>query len=336
MRLPEKITALVVVPHHRGRLIDRCLETIQSSDLGPYSVKTITVSSDPDYPATIYSTTGPAEKRNLAVKFYGSTHKYLIFLDDDLELGRYTLWNMIQAMEAKPQCGMGFTKILNMERRQEFDDCGSWLTWTGFLWARAGNAVLDVGQFDAPEKVLASKSACCIVRRDAFLEAGGFDDDYYILGEETDLAWRIWLTGRECWYFPSAVSWHAFNTGLKPKDQYYTDERVFYRGCRNYLNLLLTNLGTTTLVATLPIHLSGWLVSAAGFVLTGHPRKALMIVSGIISVVRTIKPTLRKRKKVQGNRKLSDRQLLPLISRNPGWAYYAGRLKRYWTQQTHG
>lgn len=278
---------------------------------------------------------GPAHKRNLGV--LSSLGRVDIFLDDDTEVSPYCLYELWQWLEDHPTCGMAFAKIYNMERRNEFDDCGSWLTWTGFLWARAGNYTVDEGQFNQPLRCLASKSATCAIRREVFLQIGGFDASYFILGEDTDIAWRCWLQGWEVWYVPTAVSWHAFGCeSLKPRADYYTVQRTMTYGCRNYLSLLWTNLGTARLCRTLPLHLSTWLVSAMGFTFTGDWRRGVAIMRGLSEFVQRLPALQRKRHRVQAARVCSDRALWPSIAYSPGIGYYAKRLWRYWTSQLHG
>ncbi len=48
-----------------------------------------------------------------------------------------------------------------------------------------------------------------IVRRDAFLALGGFDDDYFAYLEDVDFGWRSWIAGRRILYEPLAVVRHA-------------------------------------------------------------------------------------------------------------------------------
>ena len=48
-------------------------------------------------------------------------------------------------------------------------------------------------RYDEPFEILAGKGAALVVRRSAFEGVGGFDEDYFLLREETDLCWRIWL-----------------------------------------------------------------------------------------------------------------------------------------------
>ena len=47
-----------------------------------------------------------------------------------------------------------------------------------------------------------------IVRRDRFLAAGGFDDDYFAYLEDVDLGWRLWSGGERVLSAPAAVVHH--------------------------------------------------------------------------------------------------------------------------------
>ena len=338
--LQEEVDVTVIICHLTGmELLERCLDSIRYSEHIKYEI--ILVSSIPSINVgedvlVIHSTEGPAYKRNLASRF--ARGEYLVFFDDDVEISPYCLYHLWEFMETHPKCGMGFAKILNMERRDVFDDCGSWLTGTGFLYARSGNGRVDGGQFDKPLQILASKSATCITRRDLFISTGGFNADYFILGEETDLSWRYWLKGQEIWYIPQAVSWHAFNTKFKPKSKHYTNERIHFHGCKNYINLLLTNLGAWRLLCTLPIHISIWLVSAVGFLLTGRLMRSWHILRGIFWNLKPInlRRILQKRRRVQGSRVISDKDLFRIVMHNPPVTYYLGRMARYLSQGLHG
>ena len=329
----------VIVCHHTNRLIDRCLDSIRLSVGVTYEV--IVITSDDTYStkdAEVYFLEdGPAGKRNLGAKY--AKGNLLVFLDDDVEISPYCLYEFKVWMEEHPTCGMAFGRIYKMAegRRQELDDCGSWLTWTGFLFARAQNRVRDCAQFNAPVRILASKSATCSIRRSTFQLAGRFDADYFILGEETDLAWRVWLSGLEVWYVPTAVSWHAFGCfELKPKNNFYTIERTMTYGCRNYLSMLWTNLGTWRLLLTFPTHLCAWLCAALGFCASGDANRGMAIMRGMSEFCHNLPDLQRKRHRVQSNRVVSDQVLFQSIYYSPRFSYYLKRMWRYWNTQLHG
>lgn len=323
----------VVICYHVGSLLFDCLRSLKQTEGVSWEAIIISSVANLELPddlanigLIIHSLEGPAYKRNLGVA--ASHADTIVFLDDDVTINAYTLFHLWEALQEKPMAGMVYAKIHNMERPTELDDAGSFLTWTGFLWARA-DSQQDHGQYDEPCRILASKSATCAARRIAFEDANGFDPAYFILGEESDLSWRMWLLGWEVWYWPAATSAHAFNTKYKPTGVYYTNERIHRLGARNYLWMLTTNLPAAWLLWVLPIQLSVWMLAAATFSIKGQHGRGLQILRGILDYFATLPQTLKKRRIIQVSKKVSHKELMLIIRRGPGMAYYLNRFKRY-------
>lgn len=281
---------------------------------------------------SLYMLGGPAGKRNQGVRFAQS--QYIAFFDDDVEVcpdALYEMWTLLE----RSSIGMVFGKTKNMEFRERFDEAGSFLTKTGFLWARAESGIEDVGQYEKPEPILAGKSAACMIRKNVFFKAGSFDVNFGILGEETDLAWRVWLSGFQVWWAPQSITYHAFNTRFKPVD-FYTHERIYYNGCRNYITMLIKNLEVRNLITVLPIHCLGWFGAAIGMFLSGRIRASGFIIKGLFYNLFNLCFVLRCRHKVQKARLLRDAELFPIIMKKIGIKYYLNRLWRYVKVGLHG
>ncbi len=65
-----------------------------------------------------------------------------------------------------------------------------------------------LSDFSTPKPLIFACGGAMLARRDRFLDAGGFDDDYFIYFEDVDLGWRLWLLGHEVAYAPQAVVAH--------------------------------------------------------------------------------------------------------------------------------
>lgn len=327
-----KVSAILC--HHRGRLIDKAIDSLLASR--DVKLEIIVVSSDDTYEDSrvrvVKQLGGPALKRNIGFRF--SEYDLIAFFDDDIEVRPYTVFEMAKSLQGG-RCGMVFGKLLNMEYTNRFDEAGSYLTSTGFLWARAESGVLDQGQFDRECYVMAGKSAACMIRRKVFVEVGMFDPSYEILAEETDLSWRVWLYGYTVLYVPSSLTFHAFNTKFKPPEM-YTPKRVYFNGCRNYISMLMTCLGNKELIVPVTMQFIVWFMAGCGFIVTGKFEAGLNVFRGLGWVFTHLDHILSKRRKVQRERKVSDKVLMPIIRRNPPWIYYTNRFFHYIKTGRHG
>lgn len=225
---------------------------------------------------------------------------------------------------------MVFGKLLNMEHPTIFDEAGGFLSWNGFIWAR-GDRQTDIGQFDSLESIFSGKSASCMVRKNLV----SFDESMGILGEESDLAWRIWLQGYNVMYVPYSVTLHAFNTKFKPMT-FYASDRVYYNGCRNYITMLFKNLNFFNLIWILPIHVSCWLVASLMQFINKRQEAGWLILKGIWYCIANIGLLIEKRIEVQKLRTVSDASLFNIFFKSPPISYYLTRLFRYGKTGLHG
>ena len=329
----------VIVCHHKGDFIDKFVASVKRSFGVKYEILIMT--SDENLAVTgmkgcqtFYSEKMPAEKRNTGARL--SSGKYIAFFDDDVEIEPNCLLTLKKALDSNPSVGMVYGKLYNMEHRNRFDEAGGYLTSTGFIYSRAEQNLVDCGQYDTYDLILAGKSASCMMREEVFFEAGQFDEDFGILGEETDLSWRVWLKGHKVLFVPDAVGYHAFNTKFKPAKEYYTSDRVHYNGCRNYIVMLLKNLEKGTLWKILPLHISAWIFAGCAMIATLKIAQGINIFRGLIYCVNSCGNIAAKRRKVQEKRKISDRELWPFIFTRAPRGYYTQRLSRYLRIGLHG
>lgn len=62
-------------------------------------------------------------------------------------------------------------------------------------------------------------ATCLLVRVDPFRGLGGFDERLFLYCEDVDLSWRMWATGGECIYVPSAKCIHVSQEEAIGKDR---------------------------------------------------------------------------------------------------------------------
>ena len=270
---------------------------------------------------------GPAAARNIGFKRAGG--EYIAFLDNDTEVDREWLNELVRVFESDSKIAVAQCKLLNMVERNRFDHAGDYLTPLGFLSERSSQCI-DVGQFDAVEDIFSAKSAATMIRSSVYKEIGMFDDSYFIFVEETDFCFRAWLAGYRVVFVPKAIVWHAFNTSFKQEKRYYTSYITKFYGCRNYIMTLLKNLNLANVIKILPIHIFSWFVLSTLFLIQGKIKESFLILKGILWNLSNIKTIIKKRIFIQKEvRKVSDDAIFNRVMLRRPLSFYLNRAKRY-------
>lgn len=151
--------------------------------------------------------------------------RFLLLLNQDIELDRAFLTGAVAAFEAHPRVGAVQGRLRQLDgpgrRSQRLDS-------TGLLMGRDRRAISRAqGRPDGPTHhsaglVWGVDGPAPMYRtralRDARLpRAGGgwevLDEQFFLYKEDVDLAWRLRLLGWDSWYEPAALAWHARGTG---------------------------------------------------------------------------------------------------------------------------
>lgn len=271
---------------------------------------------------------GSSQSKNIGVK--NSQGAYLFFLDGDTKVKPGWSKTIPQFFENHKKAGLAQAKLLRMET-DCFDYGGDLISSFGFLVERAKGA-RDQGQFDQPKPIFSLKTAGAIMKKAVFEDIHGFDPDYRIFWEDTDIAWRTWLRGSEVLFCPDITVWHAFNTPEKTSRYYQEREKSYqisYFGCRNMVSSLIKNLELKRLIFVLPINISCWLILAILFLLRLNFKKSGKILKGIGWNLIFLPKTLGKRKQIQMTRAISDQKLFSLVGTKQSFDYYLHKAAAY-------
>jgi GT2 family glycosyltransferase len=274
---------------------------------------------------------GPAVGRNRGIA--KAEGEYIAFLDNDTEVDSHWISELIKVLESDPTIGLAQSKLLRTEPKDTFDCAGDYLTFLGFLTERARGAK-DVGQFDYIADIFSAKSAASIIRKNVLDKIGGFDEDFYMYLEETDLSWRVWLAGLRVAFIPASIVYHAFNTPKKDFKRYYTKHIVRYYGCRNYISTLIKNLEFSNTIKILPLHLGCWVLLVVFFALKTKLMDSLYILKGIGWNLLNLGLLIKKHNYIRGHvRKVRDSEIFKKIMDHKRGGYYFGKAMAYVTGQ---
>lgn len=167
--------------------------------------------------------------------------RYLLLLNSDAFLTEGALPALVSVAETRPDAGMVGARLLNPDGSfqasytpvpglaQEFMT----LTGLGRLlrgpWYPSRGAEAERG----PQLAGYIEGACMLAPREAYLEAGGLDEGYFMYAEEVDLCCTLARHGYTVWYQPDARVIHlggASSRARKPQreaDLYRSRVRFF-------------------------------------------------------------------------------------------------------------
>jgi GT2 family glycosyltransferase len=173
--------------------------------------------------------------------------RYLALLNNDMRLDPRWVGEMVRYLERQsPELVCAGSLILSWDGTQ-IDFGGSTMAFNGVGFQLHAGALPEQVQ-DYPERILFPCGGAMMIERDVYLEAGGFDGDFFAYLEDVDLGWRLWLLGYEVGFCHDAVTYHLHNATSRLFAEYRKNVLVE----RNALASMIKNYGDDTLAVTLP------------------------------------------------------------------------------------
>ncbi len=146
--------------------------------------------------------------------------KFIFLLNPDTLLGEETIAAMISFFEDHPDCGMAGCKVLNPDgslqlacRRGFPTPLAAFGKFTGLsylfpksrTWGKYNLTFLDPDEINEVEAISGS---CMMMRREALNDVRGFDEDFFLYGEDLDLCYRVREAGWKIYYYPGTSIIH--------------------------------------------------------------------------------------------------------------------------------
>ena len=127
-----------------------------------------------------------------------SNGRYLLFLNPDTQVLPGALHVAVEFMDAQPAVGLAGTKIINPDNSPQPS--------VEYRYPGQQHAREDFGL--ATGDIAWVLGASIIARKNVIDQLGGFDEDYFLYAEETDLCLRARKNGWKIDYIPEAVIVH--------------------------------------------------------------------------------------------------------------------------------
>lgn len=225
-------------------------------------------------------------------------NEILVFVNPDTSVRADWLHHLLAPFE-DPRVGLTTSKILLMSNPEKINTCGNTIHISGLTLCRGMG--LSKSLYNVMDEVDAISGAAFAIRRDIFESLRGFDEDFFLYMEETDLSLRARLAGWKCLYVPESVLLHDYSLRFGPN-------KVLYQERNRYMTLL-KSLKWRTLILLIPAFILAEVVTW-GFVLIGDRKNWKNKLRAYRSIAGNWNAIMHKRRATQQLRKVSDRELL--------------------------
>ncbi len=133
--------------------------------------------------------------------------RYVAFLNNDTRVSPGWLTSLCRTMDGAPNAAAVAGKLLSWDGSR-LDFGRGIITFDGHGFQEGAGLPLDRDPHQQVAETFIPCGGNMLVRREVFLELGGFDEDYFAYLEDVDLAWRFWAAGHRVLLDPGAVAYH--------------------------------------------------------------------------------------------------------------------------------
>lgn len=230
----------VLIPNWNGReLLKDCLRSLEKQTFKNFEIILVDNGSTDDsleyveegFPQVriikLEKNFGFARAINEGVKASGA--EYVVFLNNDTNVDKNWLGNLIKCADSHPEVISVNSKLLNFYEKKIIDGVGIMINEVG--QARSiGWQEKDRGKYEREQYIFGATGGASLFRRKEFIKVGMFDEKYFMYSEEVDFAFRAQFLGFKSIFCPKAIVYHkhkATSRKFPAKVEYWQFRNMF-------------------------------------------------------------------------------------------------------------
>lgn len=261
--------------------------------------------------------TGFAAGNNTALKY--SKGEFIALLNNDAVAQRGWLESLVNAMDSSPDAGICASKML-VHGTNIIDSAGDGFSKVlkGFKRGEWENN----GKYSRREYVFGACAGAALYRRKMLDEIGFFDEDFFLIHEDTDLNFRAQLAGWKVLYVPDAVVHHKVRSSIGRM----SDIAVYYT-LRNSEFVRLKNIPLPVFIRCLPEFVVGMLAEFLYF--TIKYGKLWLYLKAKADALRLLPQMLKKRRLIMKTKKVSNKYLYDSMTSAWNGNFFSKKIKKF-------
>jgi GT2 family glycosyltransferase len=314
----------IIVVNYNGRdFVIKCLKAIERQSFKDFEVVIVDNNS---FDGSLYeirrfleeTCLGPCIKlvphdKNLgfaAGNHSGLRHaagRYIALINNDAEPDEEWLGELVRAMDIDPKVGICASKII-VYGNDVIDSAGDGFSTSlkGFKRGEGEAASL----FNREEYVFGACAGAALYRRKMIEEIGFFDEEFFLIHEDTDLNYRAQLHGWKTPYMPTAIAYHRVRSSIG----HMSDMAVYYT-LRNSELVRIKNVPLGVFIRCFPDFLIGALTEFLYFAI--KHRRLKLYFKAKKDAIKMLPGMLKKRAVLMKSKKVGNKYLLNIMT--PVW-----------------
>ena len=327
-----KKVAVVIVNWNGKELLKNCLDALADQTFKDFQTFLVDNGStdgsaefvQQNYPwvnlIRLEKNTGFARGNNIGINkaFENEEIEYLVTINNDTATDQFFLEKLVASAEENPSAGSVAPKMKYFYQENLINSVGVLIHRDGGGVSR-GNLEEDQGQFDHKEEIFGVCAGAALYRRQALAEVAEngefFDEIFFAYYEDLDLAWRLRLFGWKAISCPSAIIKHIHSAtaiAYSPFKAFHVNRNRFFVILKNYPFWFMLNALAITPMRYLRLFNSVRIKKGPSHQLkekAGLLSPFVIVLKGWWSVLSNLRAILKKRKFIQKNKKVSDKEV---------------------------
>lgn len=312
--------SIVIVNYNGKHLTVECLKSLENQDLKDFEIIVVDNNSSDNSLYEIQkfvekSTIAPCVKviplhRNTGFtggNLEGLRHakgEYIALLNNDTEADKGWLEELVKAMDSYPEVGICASKMV-VYGKDIIDSAGDGYT-TSLKGFKRGEGE-RVERFNQSEYIFGACAGAALYKREVIKETGFFDEDFFLIHEDTDLNFRTQLAGWKVLYVPTAVVYHKVRSSIG----HMSDTAIYYT-LRNSEFVRIKNIPCGIFLRCLPEFLIGLMTEFMYFAI--KHKKLKLYLKAKWDALKMLSMMLKKRKEMMRLKRVSNEYIYRMMT----------------------
>ncbi|MEN9327347.1 MAG: hypothetical protein RI947_155 [Candidatus Parcubacteria bacterium] len=307
--MKKRIYAIIILGYNSKPFLKECIESARSQTT-PADIFFIDNASHdhsaeyvrknfPYVTVTVHgSNLGYATAYNTAIEeCFSRGYEGCFLINPDVVIQPDCLYHITQTYNAHTKCGLIQPSIL-LKNTEKINTIGNSIQFLGFGYCRDIDKTFKPASVD--EAIISASGAALFVPRSFFQDVGGFQELFFMYGEDQDLSWRGLMKGYVHYLSAQALAYHDYEFSRNTQKWYHSE--------KNRLMMVLQNYSLKTIILIAPLFLVHELLMLF-FHIYNHTFVQKM--RAYLFVIMNLRRVMKIRSKVQNERSIQDADIVP-------------------------